>query len=178
MRKLSFVSAIPHTHSNGNCVPSKVARQLGQTYQWRVQRIEVARENVSVWTKGTAYPEQGSEVLRLPFQLQLPVDVQPSCQFSGVYKKAYVAYFLEVVGVRTGVLSANRRVMRPFAVVPNDISGANLRCSLQSGWTGAYDTLERFEKIRRGLWGGYADVEMEVSVLKFFVSFHHSIPSI
>ena len=140
----------------------KVARQYGQTYQVHTQRIEVARENVSIWTKGTAYPPNGSEVLRIPFTLQLPLDVQPSCQYSGVYKKANVAYFIEVVGVRPGFLTSNRRVMRPFAVVPNDPTGLSLRETLQAGWTGKRDTTRRTGSIRRGIWGGYADVKMEV----------------
>ena len=144
------------------CFCRKVARQFGQSYQWRYQQIELARENVSVWTKGSAYPPSGSEILRIPFQLQLPLDVQPSFHMSGFYKKGVVGYFVEAVGVRKGILVNNRRIVKPLAVVPNDPSGAVLRESLQVGWTGVFDTVERFEKIRKGLWGGYADVKIEV----------------
>lgn len=143
-------------------ISRKVARQFGQSYQWRIQTIEVTKENLSVWTKGSAYPPSGSEVLRVPFQLQLPLDVEPSCQFAGFYKKGHIAYFVEAVGVRKGMLTSNRRSMRPFAVVPNDPVGATLRAALQAGWRGQFDTHRRCEKIRKGIWGGYANVEIEV----------------
>lgn len=142
-----------------------MARQFGQTYVVRTESIEVARETVPLWTKGSAYPPTGSQVLRIPFVLQLPLNVQPSCQYSGAYKKGNVGYFVEVVGVRPGFLSLNRRAMRPFAVVPNDPAGLALRNSLQAGWTGARNTIRRTDSIRRGIWGGYADVKLEVSAL-------------
>lgn len=60
--------------------------------------------------------------------------------------------------------------MRTFAVVPVDPIGVTVRASLQAGWTGAWDTTQRMSSIRRGIWGGYADVKMEASARNLFVS--------
>ena len=121
-----------------------MARQniFGQSYQlrWQQQEIELVKENVSVWTKGSAYPPSGSDILRVPFQLQLPLNIQPSFEMSSFYKEGFIGYFVEVIGSRRGVLVPNRRIVRPFAVVTSDPEGVSLRESLLAGWTGAVGT--------------------------------------
>ncbi|KAI0783742.1 hypothetical protein C8Q75DRAFT_725249, partial [Abortiporus biennis] len=124
----------------------------------------IVKENISLWTKGSAYPPADSQILRLPFQFQLPYDVQPSCEFTGLYKYARVGYSVEAVGVRQGVLHLNRRIERPFSVVAPDSAGSPTRNALLVGWLGDWNTIERSDKIRRGLWGGYADVRMELKL--------------
>ncbi len=139
------------------------ANTNAMTTQSHKQRIEVARQNVSIWRKGRAYPPSDSDVLRIPFQLQLPLNVPPSCQYSGGHKKANIGYFVEVVGVRPGLLSSNRRMLRPFAVVPPDPAGVAIRASLQANWIGgACNTIRRTNNIRQGIWGDYSKVKLEV----------------
>jgi len=145
-------------------VYAKVARNYYNQYHERRERIETARENVSVWTRGSAFPPPGSQVLRVPFQFELPIDVQPSCQYSGFYKHAHVGYSIEAVGVRPGKFIFNRRVMKPFPVVAPDAAGAGIKRSLTPMWCGDWTSIKRSDNIRRGLWGGYSNVKMELQI--------------
>lgn len=151
-----------HTDTGPISSHSKVGRQVGQTYVVQTERIETARENVSVWTKGSAWPLTDEGILRIPFQFLLPLDVQPSCKYGGISKDGDVSYLIEAVGVRNGLLSLNRRVSKPFAVVPPDPVGLELRKSLLSGWTGPLRTISKSENMRRGVWGSYAESKAEV----------------
>ncbi|KAJ3481968.1 hypothetical protein NLI96_g7293 [Meripilus lineatus] len=143
-------------------VQAQVGRYVGQSYILQTERIEIARETVSIWTKGSAWPSTGESVLRLPFQFLLPIDVQPSCKYVGACKDGDVSYVIEAVGVRQGLLSRNRRVSRPFAVVPPDPAGLEIRKSLLSGWSGPLKTVTKSDKMRRGVWGSYAESKIEL----------------
>lgn len=140
----------------------RVSRQFGTQQFIHQERQKILNEFLTVWTKGTLYPTPGSDTLRLPFQFQLPVDIPPSFQFNANYKHGIVGYYIDVVGVRKGAFSSNRRIYKPFAVVRHDPASASIRAALQNGWTGDWDVTERVAKIRRGLWGEHADVRMEV----------------
>lgn len=139
-----------------------MSRQYGTQQFIRQERTEICKESQTVWTKGTIYPSPGSQILRVPFQFNLPVELHPSFEYNAAYKNAIIGYFIEVVGARKGTFNANRRIIRPFAVVRDDPEGASIRSALQKGWSQEWTTTERFAKIRKGLWGGHADVRMEV----------------
>ncbi|KAJ3488296.1 hypothetical protein NLI96_g2951 [Meripilus lineatus] len=140
---------------------TRVSRQYGTQQFIRQERTEICKESQTVWTKGTIYPSPGSQILRVPFQFNLPVELHPSFEYNAAYKNAIIGYFIEVVGARKGTFNANRRIIRPFAVVRDDPEGASIRSALQKGWSQEWTTTERFAKIRKGLWGGHADVRME-----------------
>ncbi|KAI0783732.1 hypothetical protein C8Q75DRAFT_736575 [Abortiporus biennis] len=130
----------------------------------RRQRIKVVEQNISVWTKGSSYPSPDSQTLRLPFEFQLPDEVLPSCEYSAEGKYAHVWYLVEVVGVGQGVLQGIHRIERPFSVVPPDRPGNATRDALLAGWLGEWNTIRHSGKIRRGLWGGYADATIELQL--------------
>ncbi|KAJ3474847.1 hypothetical protein NLI96_g12226 [Meripilus lineatus] len=94
-------------------VDSKIVKQRNKHRETRRDTMDIVRVNCSIWTKGTAYPTDSSNILRLPFQLPLPLDVPPSCRFEqkpffGPERKGDIAYFVEVVGVRNGWSSPYR----------------------------------------------------------------------
>ncbi|KAH9926845.1 hypothetical protein B0H21DRAFT_137373 [Amylocystis lapponica] len=123
----------------------------------------LVRQNCPVWTRGDIYPEPGSHTLQLPFKFRLADDLPPAFVFTGMVNTASINYFLEAVGVRSGVLRMNRRVVQPLAVLPPDVAGSQLRSQLQAGWTGPWKTIVRQERVRKGIWGDYANVKMEFS---------------
>ncbi|KAI0364609.1 hypothetical protein BV20DRAFT_974263 [Pilatotrama ljubarskyi] len=133
------------------------------------KEIQLVRVDASLWTRGTAYPPPDSDVLRVPFKLQLPPELPPSFQYSAG-RKASVMYSLTVVGVRPGTFQSNRRIRRPLAVVQKDDVGANVRQQLvtlaTAGAEPQWGTIRKAERIRRGLWGDYATVDVQFSIPK------------
>ncbi len=69
---------------------------------------------------------------------------------------------VEAVGVRDGTFSFNRRVAEALSIVPADPAGAQIRQPLQTGWNGRWQAVQEDDQIRRGLWGGYAKVHVQV----------------
>lgn len=130
--------------------------------------MDIVRVNCSIWTKGTAYPTDSSNILRLPFQLPLPLDVPPSCRFEqkpffGPERKGDIAYFVEVVGVRNGVFATNIRLLRPFAVVARDPAGLAIKTTLEAGITGTCTTVVATANVHKGIFSDSSKVRMEVS---------------
>ncbi|EKM51572.1 uncharacterized protein PHACADRAFT_150064 [Phanerochaete carnosa HHB-10118-sp] len=122
------------------------------------QHVDICRANISLWKKGsTVYPQPNTHVLRLPFRFTLPVNLPPSCFYSGLHWSGTVGYFLEAVGERHG-LHFNHRVQQSFPVLPVDNRGVRLRSALSAGWNGGWKTYEARDKIRRGIWGDYSQV--------------------
>ena len=82
--------------------------------------------------------------------------------------EASLKYSLTAVGVRQGLFHLNRNVRMPLAVVPKDSVGIRELEKLPTSASGhAYEfipmrTLCKEDKIRRGLWGDYATVRVEV----------------
>lgn len=162
MGSRAFILYSPRIQFYLSQVTREVSEGVVASYVVETERIETVRENVVVWTKGSAWPLTGEGVLRLPFEFLLPLNAQPSCKYSGVAREGDVSYFIEAVGVRSGLLSRNRRVSKPFAVVPPDPTGLELRKSLLSGWSGPLNTISKSKNIRRGIWGSYAEIKAEV----------------
>ncbi|KAH9854832.1 hypothetical protein C2E23DRAFT_901776 [Lenzites betulinus] len=130
------------------------------------QTIPLVRDDVSIWCHGAAYPPPGSDVMRFPFQLQLPPNVPPSFQNSSVARLSAIRYAVTAVGVRPGALHFNRRISVPLVVVPADHAGVVVREKLgaiaASGGTYERSAAYKEEKIRRGLWGDYSTVQVHL----------------
>ncbi|KAL6306459.1 hypothetical protein BKA93DRAFT_729648 [Sparassis latifolia] len=124
------------------------------------ESVHLLREDRVLWRRGTAYPPPGSHTLSFPFEFALPTHLPPSFHFNGFNVGGSVSYELEVVGVRRGTFHWNRRMQVPLAVVPCDTTGHSLRTAVQNGWRGAWATLTREERVRKGVWGDHAHVKM------------------
>ena len=125
------------------------------------QTIPLIHSSLDLWTQGSAYPPPGTDILHLPFRFRLSDNIPPSFHYRAWQKSAYVFYELSAVGVRPGTFQFNRKQRMPLAVVPKDEVGVQLRERIPSlGWRKG----EKVEKIRKGLWGDYATVHVEVSI--------------
>ncbi|KAI8989923.1 hypothetical protein BD414DRAFT_460256 [Trametes punicea] len=129
--------------------------------------IPLVHDDASLWTLGSVYPPPGSDTLRIPFRLQLPLDLPPSFSYAGLGRTASVRYSLTAVGTRPGTFHFNRRVRVPLAIVQKDTAGVRVREKLQDMTVGLgypWRTMRREEKIRRGLWGDYATVQVQLMI--------------
>ncbi|KAI0665732.1 hypothetical protein C8Q78DRAFT_985738 [Trametes maxima] len=131
--------------------------------------IDLVRDDAVLWSQGSCYPAPDEHILRVPFRLQLPPDLPPSFQYGGFMKagRASVRYSVTAVGVRPGALQLNRRVRIPLALVPKDENAHRARAkftALAAGDEGKWRTDSKEEKIRRGLWGDYATVQVQLSI--------------
>ncbi|KAI0691288.1 hypothetical protein C8T65DRAFT_670562 [Cerioporus squamosus] len=127
------------------------------------EAIRLVHENQSIWTRGGAYPPAGSDVLRVPFSFKLPDQLPPSFRYDKLEESATVRYALSAVGVRKGVLNFNRKYYIPIAVLPKDELGAKIRENAEPEVRG-WKKHVREERIRKGLWGEYAKVKVELSL--------------
>ncbi|PIL28281.1 hypothetical protein GSI_09569 [Ganoderma sinense ZZ0214-1] len=126
------------------------------------EKVELAHDQISLWTRGGAYPDPGSDIIRLPFRFVLPTDaLPPSFKFSSSWQWAHVKYSVCAVGARKGRLTANRRHRVPFPVLPIDEVGTSVR---QAAATTGWKRFDKEESIRRGLWGDYSKVKVELAL--------------
>ncbi|KAI0757927.1 hypothetical protein C8Q74DRAFT_1319879 [Fomes fomentarius] len=108
---------------------------------------------LSLWTRGTEkalYPPPGSDVLRIPFHFALPDTLPPSFHWNTIDESATIRYALTAVGVRNGLLNFDRKYLTPLARARGEVH--------------AWRTQTKAERIRKGLWGDYAKVEVEVEL--------------
>ena len=128
------------------------------------ETVTLIKQNISVWNHTTSPSPQGSQVVLLPFQFVLPPNVLPSIDWShGNDERGSVSYFVEIVGTREGMLHRNRRVRVAFPVLPPDYEGALINKSLRNRIPYPVKTFDAHKEIRRGIWGGYANVTLQVS---------------
>lgn len=121
------------------------------------------KENISVWNRTQSPSPSGSQVILIPFQFILPPNVLPSFDWDhGIDVRGSVSYFIEIVGVREGMLHRNRRVRVAFPVLPPDFQGAMANKSLRSRVPYPTRTADVHKDIRRGIFGGHANVTMQV----------------
>jgi hypothetical protein len=117
---------------------------------------------VPLWTLSSAIPKSDSETLRIPFNFQLPNHLPPSFYVHG--DETQISYSIEAVGGRTGSFSPIWRTGHVFPLIPaateQEIAAQK---HLLSGWTGAWSTFTAGLNVRRGLWGDYSRVDIEVS---------------
>ena len=124
------------------------------------EKVTLAHDTISLWSRGGAYPNPGTDVLRLPFSFTLPAEqLPPSFKFQSSWQWAHVKYSVTAVGARKGRLTPNRRHRVPFAVLPRDEAGTALRLG---DATHAWRRFDKEDSIRKGLWGDYSKVHVEV----------------
>ncbi|KAH9939407.1 uncharacterized protein BXZ73DRAFT_43774 [Epithele typhae] len=174
----------PAIHPSGSSVEGHVAINLRLVHEEDISEVQVrlrgvgltsvkqgedtgsgkthlVRDNVTLWTRGSAYPEPGSDVLPVPFSFKLPAQLPPSFHHRSVGCDATVRYSVTAVGVRRGILHVNKRQCVPLTVVPTDAVGASIkRDNATHGWT----SYSKDERIRRGLWGAYSNVSVRLSI--------------
>lgn len=109
----------------------------------------------------------GTHSLRLPFSLKLPADVPPSCYVSVGGTTVRADYQVQAIGIRNG-LPHNEKVDAILNVVAPDVLGAPIKARLKGGWQGPWATKTARRRVRKGLWGPYADVQIEVSLLPLY----------
>jgi hypothetical protein len=123
--------------------------------------VPLVNIGVALWTAENGYLSQGGQVLRLPFEFQLPPMI-PAGTCTG--RHSWIKYFVEVTGERHGMLHSNRTVAQDFTVqataTPDQM---NATAQLQAGWAGPWNTFTEFKEIRRMLWGEHSRVQVDVS---------------
>lgn len=128
-----------------------------------METIPLVQVDSSLWSRGSAYPPAGSDVLRVPFSLSLPDQLPPSFHMRHYGAKGDIRYSICAVGVRKGLLNLNKRHLVPLTVLPRDELGTQLKAE---NATHAWKTFRKEDRIRKGFWGDYSKVEVEVSRLK------------
>ncbi|KAI0328201.1 hypothetical protein GY45DRAFT_1018698 [Cubamyces sp. BRFM 1775] len=129
------------------------------------ESIQLAKGNVTLWTRGTAYPPPGQDTLRVPFQLRLPPNAPPPFEYNGWAKKGSIRYTLIAICVRPGAVQRHHRVYVPLAVAGRDTTGIAAReklAAIAAGAEGLWRVHHAEEKIRKGLWGDYATVQVHL----------------
>ncbi|KAJ7771990.1 hypothetical protein DFH07DRAFT_803338 [Mycena maculata] len=128
------------------------------------QTVELVRADETLWDQFNT--PQGVQVLSCPFRLQLPPNLPPSFHHSQFNRKVAITYSLEVVGVRHGLLHANRRVRKIFSVVPAASAWElNASAALRQGWGGPWKPIATNKEIRHGvLFGEHSQAKMELVI--------------
>ncbi|TBU42929.1 hypothetical protein BD309DRAFT_961800 [Dichomitus squalens] len=127
------------------------------------EAIKLVHENAPIWSRGGTYPTPDSDILRIPFSFTLPNELPPSFSYRPrlAHYIADVRYSVTAVGVRKGLFHFNKRHRVPLAVLPKDDRGALMKeAYVTTGWK----TFTKEEKIRRGLWGEYSTVHVELAI--------------
>ncbi|OSX61251.1 hypothetical protein POSPLADRAFT_1047487 [Postia placenta MAD-698-R-SB12] len=125
------------------------------------EELDIVRRSRSLWTRGSAYPPAGSHTLTTPFQFELPHDMPPSFSYEHRGVTGSVRYTVSAVGSRAGIFQPNRRSTYELEVVPADPNGSMIADALRSGWQGEWTKRRTVDRIRKGFWGEYANIEME-----------------
>ena len=119
-----------------------------------------------VWTRGSAYPPPGTDILRLPFRFPLPDGLPPSFHFHTWEINSSVLYAIDTTGVRRGKFKVNKKIHTPIMALPKDDVGVGVRMGLGEGvGPGSYTRWKNVwaeEKIRKGLWGEHATARVMV----------------
>lgn len=113
-------------------------------------------------------PPPNTPVFRLPFRIQLPEDLPPSCDIGDYSTKGSVGYYLEAVGKRSG-LHFNKKHLVPFPVLPSSSIGAQLKDVLEQGWRGRWKSVDKEDKLNRGFMGMGEHAHAKVSVRRNFL---------
>ena len=123
------------------------------------ETIDLANDYVCVWTRSGPFPLPGSDPVRVPFRLIIPERIPPSFSYWTIFEGTHVRYSVAAVGVRKGALTLNKKHLIPLPILPRDDAGAAVKDAYASyGWK----TFTAEDKIRKGLWGDYSKVHVEV----------------
>lgn len=125
---------------------------------------DLAHDDKILWTQAEGrYPPAGSNILRLPFEFQIPRDAASSFHTEDYRQEATISYGIEVVADRPGILRFNRRLGSVFPVLSMATrEEAEDAFRLRQGWNGEWKTVERSEEIRKHLWGERSSVQAQV----------------
>ncbi|KAI0658706.1 hypothetical protein C8Q70DRAFT_1054840 [Cubamyces menziesii] len=129
------------------------------------ESIQLANSTVSLWTRGTTYPPPGEDTLRVPFHMRIPANAPPPFEYNGWAKKGSIRYTLVAVCVKPGAVQRYQRVYVPLAVAGKDTTGVAAReklSAIAAGAQGLWRVHHAEENIRKGLWGDYATVEVDL----------------
>ncbi|KAH9939405.1 uncharacterized protein BXZ73DRAFT_89051 [Epithele typhae] len=123
---------------------------------------ELVRETTTLWTRGSGvYSQPGSDILSVPFSFTLPDKLPPSFHAEAMGYSVSVRYSITAVGVRKGRMNVNKQHCVPLTVVPKDDIGVSLkRESATHGWK----TFSNEQRIRKGFWGDYSKVLVELKI--------------
>ncbi|KAK7044547.1 arrestin-N domain-containing protein, partial [Favolaschia claudopus] len=115
----------------------------------------------SLWLSSNS--SESTDVVSYPFRFTIPENVPPSFYYSN---SATVRYWLEVVGTRRrGVYHRTRRVQRVFLVLPAATESQLQQVkTMRQGWPGPWKQMSTEDKIRRGIWGDYSHVSVNLSL--------------
>ncbi|KAI0802074.1 hypothetical protein BC629DRAFT_1438618 [Irpex lacteus] len=137
------------------------------------------KQDIVLWEPKTGGgPPPNTPVFRLPFRIQLPEDLPPSCDIGDYSTKGTVGYYLEAVGKRSG-LHFNKKHLVPFPVLPSSSLGAQLKDVLEQGWHGRWKSVDKEDKLNRGFMGmgehAHAKVSLALPDIEV-LPMHASIP--
>ncbi|TFY64775.1 hypothetical protein EVJ58_g2393 [Rhodofomes roseus] len=133
----------------------------GDSEKSESRSINFVYHKVPIGTRGQAYPSPGSDVLTLPFQLPLGVDLPPSFTANVRRLRLVVRYKLHVTGERPGLLKHNKEIKRSITIQPNDTVSEVVQTHLGVGWDGPWTAIRASERISRYvMWGEHADVDV------------------
>ncbi|KAJ8482999.1 hypothetical protein ONZ51_g4996 [Trametes cubensis] len=132
--------------------------------------VHLVQDCITPWVHGTMYPPASQDVLRIPFRITLPPNLPPNFEYHDLAKEAYVRYTLVTVCVRSpsaGVLQRDRRIYVPLAIAQRNDMGIVIKDKLgaiSAGRLDAWRTHRVEEKIRKGFWGDYATVRVNLTL--------------
>ncbi|KAF8194783.1 hypothetical protein K438DRAFT_1719540 [Mycena galopus ATCC 62051] len=131
-----------------------------ETYQ-KTQTVPLLHIDHQIWDNFNS--PQNIQILTCPFSIQLPSELPPSFHYSSGSHTAAVSYSISVVGSRHGLFHANRRIRKIFSVIPA-ATGYELSAheALRQGWNGPWKSIVNNRKMRRGIFGDYADAKVEL----------------
>ncbi|PIL37728.1 hypothetical protein GSI_01422 [Ganoderma sinense ZZ0214-1] len=140
----------------------------GSSYTWMSrgtvtlqETVDLANDDVCVWTRNGPYPLPGSDTVRVPFCFVIPERIPPSFSYWTIFQGTHVRYSVAAVGVRKGALTINKRHLIPLPILPRDEAGAAVKDAYASyGWK----MFAAEDKIRKGLWGEYSKVHVELAL--------------
>jgi hypothetical protein len=151
-----FSSTLLYVTAHLLCI-SSVTVGSGPSSTTYMEKIPIIDSEISLWTQESIHSS------RYPFQFVLPSELPPSFYYSKVQSSGAIKYYVEVVGKRPGLCRFNRRIRKPFSVVPaaspNDIVNKTL---LTSGWNKGWRSFTLEDRIRKWPWGGYSHIYAEV----------------
>ncbi|KAM5537692.1 hypothetical protein V8D89_008641 [Ganoderma adspersum] len=80
----------------------------------------------SLWSRGSAYPEPGTDILRLPFRFLLPDGLPPSFHFHVWEVTSVLLYTIDTIGVRLCKFKENKKVHTLIIALPKDDAGVSI----------------------------------------------------
>jgi len=130
-----------------------------------IRNFDLVNHQMPIWKRGQAYPSPGSDVLTLPFDVPLRVDLPPSFTARIRNLQLSIKYTLHVVGERPGLFKIDTDIKKSMTIQPNDTVSESVQTRLRGGWDGPWTPIQVSERMSKYIvWGELADVDVRVSV--------------